>query len=411
MKRIKRSSIHWLLIPHRTIVGVISTAVITCLLFGLAYVVIPDRPRKNPLVGTMDIMPIKPHTVTETSYLGLIKYGDETGNDTTNKLNLLTGEISELFPSDYHLISWSYYNNFPTYEIIQKDNDIYLFNVLTKTINPILYAGRPIHLAKDQELYVQASITEQNQFIFVIFKVDLTQISEFDGSHPALSKQTYSFDALTNTVTPIPDTKFVSTGCSEYDSLNKRFFTWPCGEGVGTALPLKIADMAGNVVQVAVQASDLGLETVQNQETDIRGGVRYYDRLFYVYDQAINKVIVLDPSVATPTKKILTIPDTLEPRRSSNQYEYSLQLDKDTNTLVIGGNDFIQLMKFDGQNQAIKSRFITEANPFYANFVFLDQGKAYYSIGKIVRMIDLPTMTLEKSFPLLRNYEVITILK
>ena len=411
MKRSKPSQIHWLLIPHRVILTTLGTAVITCLLFTLAYVVIQDSTAPTPIVGTTDIVPIKPHDITETSYLGLSIYETDTQASTWSKLNLLTGEISELLPQGYQLVAWPYHDAFPSYLIAKKADRLYRYSVSSKSLTPIVLEGKQIELAKDEFADIQPSITEKDKFILIIIKLDLSQVSEFDGSYPSTANTSYSYDASSNKLVKIPDIGYSQYSCRKYDSLNQRYFKWPCGEGVGSATPLTITDMKGKQIKVALDVIDLGFTTNQTSEDIYRGRIEFHDGLFYAYNQPMTKVVILDPSSAETTKNFYAIRTTLEPQPSSD-YIYNVQLDAPTNTLVIGGNDFIQLIKFDEQDQAVKSRILREKKPFYANFVFLDQGKAYYSrFDKAVRQIDLPTMTLEKEFSLITTSTALLLFK
>lgn len=126
-----------------------------------------------------------------------------------------------------------------------------------------------LKLKKNEQARIYASITEKDKFIIRIDTLDLSQVSEFDGSSPVLSTRTYSFDASTNKLVSIGNGKF--DGCAEYDSKNQKFFTWPCGEGIGSAGPVSTSDLNGNVQKQIITAGDFGLPNDDLIQIEFKG--------------------------------------------------------------------------------------------------------------------------------------------
>jgi hypothetical protein len=287
---------------------------------------------------------------------------------------------------------------FPTFLILQKDNDLYSYSVENKIVNSVFGSFNDLKLKKNEQVRVYASMTEKDKFIFRIDTLDLSQVSEFDGSSPVLSTRTYSFDASTNKLVSIANGRF--DGCAEYDSKNQRFFTWPCGEGIGSASPLSISDLNGNVKSQVITAKDFGMPN------DDLVHIKFKNGLFFALGKNI-KILVLNPAEINPTKEIYTATAQVN-SQISDLYAYSMGIDRSTNTLIIGGNSYILLLRFDTNKQITHSTYIPDKE-IYANFIFPNTGKLYYQAKDNIRVVNLNSWQIEKSIPSSGNFSEITL--
>jgi len=123
-----------------------------------------------------------------------------------------------------------------------------------------------------------------------------------------------------------------------------------------------------------------------------------------------DKIIVVDPKQQEPQKEIYTVTETVKSQISDKSYPYSTAVIKSQNTFVIGGNHFITLLRFDG-NQITESKTFPEQG-LYANFIFPHEDTLYYQSrsAKAVRLINLSTWQIAKTIPIETNQEI-TIIK
>ncbi len=317
-------------------------------------------------------------------------------------VNTQTGEAIEFIPSGYVIINQTEYQNFPTFLILQKDNDLYSYSVVNKITNSIFGSFNDLKINKDEQVRVYPSITEKDKFIIRIDKLDLSQVSEFDGSSPIISTRSYSFDASTNKLIAIATVKF--GGCAEYDSKNQRFFTWPCGEGIGTSLPLSIADLNGKEQNQVITLEEFG-----RSKDDIGStAVEYRNGLFFALSKGnVSKIVVLDPQSSSPAKETYTVNEQVKSQMTKS-YPYSASIDRSRSTIIIVGDSFILLLRFDANKQITQSTYIPDKE-IYANFIFVNDGKLFYQAKDNIRVVNLDTWQIEKSIPSSGNFEEITL--
>ncbi len=316
--------------------------------------------------------------------------------------NVQTGESQEFTPAGYTIIDQTEYQNFPTFLILQKDEDLFSYSVDNKITNSVFGSFNDLKLKKDEQVRVYPSITEKDKFIIGINKVDLSQGPEFDYLSPIISTRTYSFDASTNKLVGIENVKVGS--CIKYDSKNKRFFTWPCGEGIGTSLPLSITNLNGNEQKLVATLEEFGLS-----KDDIGLiAVEYRNGLFFALSKGgVSKIMVIDPQPANPTKEIYTVNEQIK-SQITESYPYSVSMDRSRSTIIIGGDHFILLLRFDANKQITQSTYIPEAS-VYANYIFVNDGKLYYHAIPNIRVVNLDTWQIEKSIPSSESFLEITL--
>lgn len=392
----------------KSLLVVVTGIVITALFVGAGFLFFlnktPGQPETNNTLPTeivtkdqtTPVTPVTPITpVTDpTVYFG------KGSQDNYSLVNVQTGEIKNFIPKDYVLLSQFGYQMFPTFLILQKDDGLYSYSVENNIVNSVFGSFDDLKLKDNEEAIVYPSITEKNKFIIEINTLDLSQVSDFTGLSPILSTRSYSFDALTNKLAATVNGIFYN--CAEYDSKNQRFFTWSCGEGVGSALPLLISDLEGNTKSQIITEKDFGLTD------DDLIHVYFSNGLFLAIDNSNGiKVIVLDPALADPSKEIYTA-TTQANSQISDLYAYSMGIDKTTNTLIVGGNDYILLLRFDENKKITQSTYIPDKE-IYTNFLFLNEGKLYYQAYGNIRVVDLNSWKIDKSIPSAGTRQEITL--
>jgi len=379
-----------------TVIVAVSVLAVALVVGASAYFFLsksPKQPEANNTQpnGTVSQTPETP-TTNKTVYFGKGAQGKYS------LVNVQTGETQDFIPAGYVLLNQWDYQMFPTFLILQKDNDLYSYSVENKIVNSVFGSFNDLKLKKNEQARVYASMTEKDKFIFRIDTLDLSQVSEFDGSSPVLSTRTYSFDASTNKLVSIANGKF--DGCAEYDSKNQRFFTWPCGEGIGSASPLSISDLNGNVKSQVITAKDFGMPNDDLVHIEFKNG------LFFALGKD-TKILVLNPAEINPTKEVYTATAQVN-SQISDLYAYSMGIDRSTNTLIIGGNSYILLLRFDANKQITQSTYIPDKE-IYANFIFPNAGKLYYQAKDNIRVVNLNSWQIEKSIPSSGNFSEITL--
>ena len=354
----------------------------------------PKQPESNNLLPSGTIQNQATSTASKKIYFGKGSQGKYS------LINVQTGEAQDFIPFGYTLLDQFDYQMFPTFLILQKDNDLYSYNVENKIANSIFGSFNDLKLKKNEQARIYPSMTEKDKFIIRIDTLDLSQVSEFDGSSPTLSTRTYSFDASTNKLVAMSSVKF--DGCAKYDSKNQRFFTWPCGEGIGSASPLSISDLNGNLKSQVITAKDFGVPNDDLVHIEFNNGI------FFALGKGKDiKILVVNPALENPSKELYVATVQVN-SQISEPYAYSMGIDRNTKTLIIGGNNYILLFRFDTNKQITQSTYIPDKE-LYANFIFPNEGKLYYQAKDGIRMVNLNSWQIEKIIPSSSNFSEITL--
>lgn len=316
-------------------------------------------------------------------------------------VNVQSGETKTFIPSGYTIINQHEYDQFPKYLILQKDNDLFAYNLENNLSNSIFGSFNDLKLKKNEQARIYPSITEKDKFFVVINEYNRNEEPGM-GLPTPLHTRSYTFDASTNKLVSVSNLD--SSGCEEYDSKNQRFFTWPCGEGIGYSTPLSISDMTGKKQREVITQEEFGL----TKDNIGPVAVKYENGLFFAQKKGtIDKVVVLDPQLANPTKETYVVNDAVK-TQITEAYPYSTTIAKDKNTIIIGGNNFILLLRFDSNKQIIQSTYIPDKE-IYANFIFAYNGKLYYQAKDNIRVVNLDTWQVEESIPSTRSEEITLI--
>lgn len=306
-------------------------------------------------------------------------------------VNVQTGETQEFIPAGYTLVTQWGYQTFPSFLILQKENALYSYSVEDKIVNSIFgFSNARLELKKNEQATIHSSITEKDKFLIQIDTLDLSQVSDMDGSSPVLSTRTYSFDASTNRLHGIANVR--SDSWIKYDSKNQRLYIWPGGEGVQEELPFSIYDLKGNFQKKIISTEDFGPPYKYVIRT------RYNNGLFFAFNNGRDiKIIIVNPSSINQEKEIYTADEEVKSQISEAIF-HSLAIDRSTKTLIVGGSSYILLLRFDKKNQITQSKYIPEQE-IYANFIFVNAGKLYYQAKDNIRVVNLTSWRVEKSIP------------
>lgn len=337
----------------------------------------------------------------ETPVVNKTIYFGEGSQGKYSLVNVQTGETKEFVLPGYTIVDQHNYNNFPDFLILQKENDLYSYSVKNKISNSIFGSSNDLKLKKNEEARIDPSITENNKFFIVINEYDPNEEPGMGGPTP-ISTRSYFFDASINKLKRTENVDF--EGCRKYDSKNQRFFTWPCGEGIGSVTPLSFSDLNTGLQREVATSGELGLSR------GVRPLVEYQGGLFFVLNNSKDlKIIIIDPQLANPMKEVYVANDQVK-SQISDISAYSVSIDGSTSTLIIGGDSYILLLRYDANKKITQSEYIPDKD-IYANFMFVNEGKLYYQAKDTIRVISLGTWQIEKSIPSPGSFQEITLFR
>ncbi len=318
-------------------------------------------------------------------------------------VDLQSGSTQDFIPRGFSIENQYSYLQFPAFLILGKNSELFSYNLESKILKSIKTDPSHTFLAQDEEAHVYPSITEKEKFFIHIHRHDPAAIDESGmGPPPVLSSRSYFFDATTNNLTlalAVPD---IDRECAEYDSKNNRFFMWPCGEGIGTSLPLTTVSIDTGKHSEVISLEEFGLA-----KDDVGAvAVHISNGLFFATDKGNTpKVVVLSPEQEVPVKEVYTVSEQVRSDIGSSAYPYSVSISRETNTIVIGGSNNLLLMRFDEDKNIFDSTYVADTE-VYANFVFTHQGRAYYQGNDRLNVINLATWEVERSLSGHRGGEV-----
>lgn len=314
-------------------------------------------------------------------------------------LNIKNEEVEVIIPSGYKIVSQHNYDVFPDYFILQRDGDLFSFKLEGRVINSI----PNLKLGQDERASIEPSITEKDKFHILINEYDPNEESDF-GFYSPVSTRSYFFDASLNNLDQAKTIDLYD--CYKYDSKNKRIFTWYCGEGAGYTIPLFVSDLDGSNLREIVSTEDYGL-----QKDDL-GPVyaNYNNGAFMVLEKAKpTKITVVNPIGKELVKEVYSIDDNVR-SQLKDSLPYSVAIDRDNRTIVIGGGNFILLLKYNDNNKIIESKYF-EDSEIYANFIFPYNGKIIYQSKDVLKVINTSSWQIEKTMPIqIQRREEITLI-
>lgn len=119
----------------------------------------------KPLVSGEAVV-IKPEVPKTLSFI----YGFE-GKYTS--LAIDTGVVESFIPGDYEILSQHEYDTLPRFLILQKDNQLYTYDIQTRTTQEIF--TEKLSLIPNERVRVVPSISEKDKFFITINEVDITE--------------------------------------------------------------------------------------------------------------------------------------------------------------------------------------------------------------------------------------------
>ncbi len=319
-----------------------------------------------------------------------------------NLVNINTGKSQTFLPSGYTLISQYSYDAFPSYLILEKDSDLYVWSATEDKTTNIFKSQPNLKMNANEDAFVYPSITEQGKFFIQIEEYDPIEEPGMGGPTPIKSR-TYTYDVRTAKLVSSDsfNPNSLTSVCKQYDSKNNRFFGWLCGEGIGHSVPLSIYSLAGIKQKEVITSAEFGVAADDVGAT----GVQYNDGMFYAMNKgAISKIITLDPHSANPTKETYTVSDKVS-SQMKDVYAYSVAIDRANKVLVIGGDHEFDLLRYDDNKQVNSSTKIAEPE-VYANFFHVHDGKLYYKAKDKIRVVNLVSGKVEKTIPNITSEEI-----
>lgn len=314
-------------------------------------------------------------------------------------VDLLTGVTKEFIPSGYEIVAQHRYEAFSEFLILKKENQLFSYSLINKNLRKI-----DIELLKDSEVTVVfPSISDKSKFYLLINDTETIEAGLYH--YKVIGSRKYFFDAYNNQIQKAGNVK--ASGCYQYDSEHSRFFTWPCGEGIGASIPFKVYNYLTGEEKEVVGFQDFGL--------DEKGlgliSVCYNNGYFLMIPKNkgdFSKIIVIKPENEI-VKKIYKVTEKVKSELRTNKvYPYSALLVEAKRTIVIGGSNFMLFLHFDNAKKEITNVKYLEEKEVYANFIFTDGEKLYYRSGDKIKIVNLSTQQVEKAIPF-EGAEEITI--
>lgn len=84
-----------------------------------------------------------------------------------------TGAIESFIPGGYEILSQHEYDILPRFLILQKDNQLYTYDIQTRTTQEI-FTGNP-SLIPNERVRLEPSISENDKFFITINEIDITE--------------------------------------------------------------------------------------------------------------------------------------------------------------------------------------------------------------------------------------------
>jgi hypothetical protein len=318
--------------------------------------------------------------------------------------NLETGETKKFIPKGYQIVSQRNYDPFPGFLILEKDGMLFSFEIATQSVKKI--DPDELILGDNEEAESHPSITEKDKFFISVNEYEPTEEVGMGVVFP-VNTRSYFFDASSGKLTKAES---LDLGCDKYDSRNQRIFSWTCAEGVGSTIPLTVKNLKGEVIKEIISFSDFDLPLEDNNAGKV--SVQYNDGLLFAVPKNsafFKKIIVINPASQEVKKEPYSVSDKVR-SKLEKPYPYSMALIKNQRTFILGGSNFIALMRYGNQNIITETKIIPEKN-LYANFIFPSQNSLLYQTREFqeLRSIDLSTWEISKKIPVKTNEEVTLI--
>lgn len=314
-------------------------------------------------------------------------------------INSANGTRSEFLVEGYELLAQHEYQQFPTYLILRKGNELFSYQVSNKEIKKI----PDITLHANQAPNIDPSISQKSAFLIHIELFDPNEEIGMGGPRP-ISTTSYVFDADTNVTSTLFMPERVLNTCRKYDSVRNQFYVWACGEGIGNAGPLETVNMQGETIQTLAERTPSN-PYPYNQ-------VRYNNGHFFVIDieaTGAAKLTVIATDFTQPIKDVYaTVKNATELEYKVTEairHPYGIDIDPQTSTIVVGNGQSMDLLRYNAQKEIIDVKEIADPE-IYPNFVFTHQGRLYYQSTEGTRVVNLQTWNIEKTLPGMMSGEI-----
>ncbi len=250
--------------------------------------------------------------------------------------NLTKKEL--LIPANYSLVSEYTYSVFPDYFVLEKNRQLFGFDIKTKKLRKI-NLGK---LNKNNVATIKQSITEKDKFLITINLINSFEKGDY------LVDKVYKYSADTNELKEwkgfeLPKYPMLGT-VYEYDSKYSRLFIWQSGEPIPSMIPLETYDLNTKKREIISSFDDFGVEEVNWWDLIM---VHYFDKHFLLVPKNIDEHpnIVIVSVGEKISKKVINIPENLS-KKIGVQYAYSASVDEKLNMVVLANHDNIILLHF-----------------------------------------------------------------
>jgi len=304
--------------------------------------------------------------------------------------NTETEAETEMFSDEYEVIAARTYANNPPSILVRKENQLFDYDTKTEALERIQMND----LKESERIHASVSITDDTQFKLAVFDTE-----ETDGmyGYNVIASRYYFYDSVNNVLESIEDEAVMdlltwNSGCSEYDSVNGRIFTWPCGEGIGSAPPISVYDIETGESEEIVSIDEFGNE--------YGAKVRYRDGQFIVISRRYdNDNDSYTPKILTiePTEELTFTEYTFDPELVYGASIYGAMHLPDKNIFVIGGGYDITFLKYNTENEIYEMNKI-DLGAAYVNFLFYDGEHIYIYFSGTIYQIDPEKAEITKQF-------------
>ncbi len=319
------------------------------------------------------------------------------GKDGTyNLIDGITKKAEPFTPEGYKILLDENTNidPFAEYLLLQKDHDLYSYNIEKKKLEKLVSSStaQTISLTDKERVRLSHSLTESNKFYLAISEAGEPSDNEL-GDVKSVFKRAFFYNAAENKLT---DASQPPDDCYQYDSLNTRFISWLCGEGIGNSIPLSITDLKGKKIKEIVSLSEFGL-------TDKDLGlisVEPNSSAFFIMGKnkaQLQKVVMVDINGPEPRKVTLNLSEAVR-AQLGDFHPYSATIFASYHTLVLGGAHAINLLTYDDKGLITAMKTLPEPE-IYANFLHPGSVNLYYQTKDgTVKDVNLKTLSVHGEY-------------
>lgn len=318
-------------------------------------------------------------------------------------INLQNEERQNFVPDGYELVSYQHGTDFPEYLIFKKNSKLYRYTVKTHDLAEMNIRA----IAPDERPHVSLSVNDKKEFLITINKGRPVEgMIDFEID----STQRFFYHAADNTSEEASNTyKIVEnhTGCRLYDSKNERMFTWPCGEGIGSAGPIMAFDLKTQKETPFITNGDLGLKEDDTFRVWFDHGGFSLETGYWGDKTTTTTFSFADITGTKPHITTFVFSEDFQKKidalgKVNLASPYSILWIKEKSILAIGFANGVYLATIDGKGNLSDAVKLNDDRS-YVNYMYTLGNKLYYLTQNGIRVIDLDKKELEKTIQIQRG--------